>query len=68
MTYTQLGNTGLLVSKLSFGASSIGGVFRDIDEKKAVEAVRTAFAAGINYMDVAPAYGGTKAETVLVLS
>jgi L-galactose dehydrogenase len=65
MKYRLLGNTGLAVSKLSFGASSLGGVFHAVDEKKAVEAVHTALDLGINYIDVAPAYGGTLAETVL---
>ena len=65
MKYSLLGNTGLSVSKLSFGASSLGGVFHKIDEKKAVEAVHVALSLGINYIDVAPAYGGTLAETIL---
>jgi L-galactose dehydrogenase len=65
MRYSLLGNTGLSVSKLSFGASSLGGVFHKIDEKKAIEAVLVALSLGINYIDVAPAYGGTLAETIL---
>ncbi|MFN6063318.1 MAG: aldo/keto reductase [Bacteroidota bacterium] len=65
MRYSLLGNTGLSVSKLSFGASSLGGVFHKIDEKKAIEAVLVALSLGINYIDVAPAYGGTLAENIL---
>ena len=65
MKYSQLGNTGMMVSNISFGASSLGGVFRSIDEKLGIEAVHTALELGINYLDVAPAYGGTKAETML---
>jgi len=65
MTRAPLGNTGLEVSRLSFGASSLGGVFRPVDEGTAVEAVHAALEAGINYIDVAPAYGATRAETVL---
>ena len=65
MRYNLLGNTGLSVSTLSFGASSMGGVFHEIDEKKAIEAVHVALSLGINYIDVAPAYGGTLAETIL---
>lgn len=53
------------VSHISFGASSLGGVFRDVNESKAIEAVHAAIGLGINYIDVAPAYGGTKAESVL---
>lgn len=65
MQYNLLGNTGLSVSKLSFGASALGGVFNTVDENTAIKAVHTALEAGINYFDVAPAYGGTKSETVL---
>lgn len=65
MKYNELGNTGLRVSELSFGASSLGGVFRDIDEAEGIKAVHRALEAGINYIDVSPAYGATKAEQVL---
>jgi aryl-alcohol dehydrogenase-like predicted oxidoreductase len=65
MDYRVLGKTGLNVSSLSFGASSLGGVFRAIDETEGIRAVHAALDAGINYFDVAPAYGGTVAETVL---
>lgn len=65
MKYHLLGKTGLRVSELSFGASALGGVFHDIDEAEGVRAVHAALDAGINYFDVAPAYGGTVAETVL---
>lgn len=53
------------VSQLSFGASSLGGVFRDIDEGKAIEAVYAAVEGGINFIDVSPYYGHYRAETVL---
>ena len=65
MKRNPLGRTGLQVSRLSFGASSLGGVFRTVDEGEAVRAVHAALDAGINYVDVAPAYGATRAETVL---
>ena len=53
------------VSRLSFGASSLGGVFHDIREKEGIEAVFTAIEGGINFIDVSPYYGHYKAETVL---
>lgn len=65
MKMHRLGKTGLQVSALSFGASALGGVFRDVDEGSAIAAVHAALDAGINYFDVAPAYGGTRSETVL---
>ena len=65
MKTRPLGNTGLQVSILSFGASSLGGVFHAVEEADAIRAVHAALDLGINYFDVAPAYGGTRSETVL---
>ncbi|MGG4046715.1 aldo/keto reductase [Paenibacillus favisporus] len=65
MKYRKLGKTGLEVSALSFGASSLGSVFRDTDEQESVRTVHEAIDSGINYIDVSPYYGLTKAETVL---
>lgn len=65
MQYNLLGKTGLRVSRLSFGASSLGAVFHPVDETEAIAAVHAALDCGINYFDVAPAYGGTRSETVL---
>ena len=65
MQYNFLGKTGLQVSRLSFGASSLGAVFHPVDETEAIAAVHAALDCGINYFDVAPAYGGTRSETVL---
>jgi L-galactose dehydrogenase len=65
MRYRVLGKTGLRVSVLGFGASSLGGVFRDIDQDAAIRAVHVSLEKGINFIDVSPFYGMTKAETVL---
>ena len=53
------------VSALSFGASSLGGVFHSIKEQEAIEAVFMAIDCGMNFIDVSPYYGHYKAETVL---
>lgn len=53
------------VSALSFGASSLGAVFHDINEPRALEAVHAAVDGGMNFIDVSPYYGHYKAETVL---
>jgi len=63
--YCELGRTGMKVSRLSFGASSLGGVFHPVEEAEGIAAVHAALDCGINYFDVAPAYGGTLAESVL---
>ena len=65
MIYNELGKTGIKVSNISFGASSLGGVFRQISEDEALKAVFTAIDNGINFIDVSPYYGHLKAETVL---
>ena len=65
MIYNELGKTGLRLSNLSFGASSLGGVFHSVREEEAIRAVHTAIEGGINFIDVSPYYGHLKAETVL---
>lgn len=65
MRYTDFGKTGLKLSSLGFGASSLGGVFHSFDEGRGIDAVLAAVEAGINYIDVSPYYGYYKAETVL---
>ncbi|MDR2423711.1 MAG: aldo/keto reductase [Prevotellaceae bacterium] len=65
MEYREIGKTGMKVSALSFGASSLGGVFHSLQETEGVKAVHTAVENGINFIDVSPYYGYYKAETVL---
>lgn len=65
MKYSYLGNTGMKLPVLSFGASSLGGVFHTIREADALKAVFTALELGMNFIDVSPYYGHYKAETVL---
>lgn len=65
MNYRELGKTGMKISSLSFGASSLGGVFHNILESEGIESVFTAIENGINFIDVSPYYGHYKAETVL---
>lgn len=65
MEYHELGKTGMKVSELSFGASSLGSVFHEINEPRAYEAVYAAIDGGMNFIDVSPYYGHYKAETVL---
>lgn len=65
MKYRKLGHTGLEVSVLGFGGSSLGSVFKDICESEGIRCVHVAIDHGINLIDTAPYYGLTKAETVL---
>lgn len=65
MQYREIGKTGMKVSNISFGASSLGGVFHSIKEEEGIKAVYTAVENGINFIDVSPYYGHFKAEIVL---
>lgn len=65
MRYTEIGKTGMKVSNISFGASSLGSVFHETKEAESIKAVETALDGGINLIDVSPYYGHYKAETVL---
>ena len=53
------------LSNLSFGASSLGGVFHGVREDEGIRAVNVAIDNGINFIDVSPYYGHLKAEMVL---
>ena len=65
MKYTELGHTGMVLSNVGLGASSLGSVFHSINESEGIQAVHTAVDNGINFIDVSPYYGHLKAETVL---
>ena len=65
MEYRELGRTGLRLSALGFGASSLGGVFHSLREEDGIRAVFAAIEGGINFIDVSPYYGHLKAEQVL---
>lgn len=61
----ELGNTGLKVSSVGFGASPLGNVFGTLTEDEAFATVREALCRGINFFDTSPYYGGTLSEKVL---
>lgn len=71
MQYTTLGHTGLVVSRLAFGAMTFGtgelvpGVTNNIDQTIADQMVSRALDAGINLFDTADAYTGGQSEIML---
>jgi len=65
MELRPLGETGLEVSKLSFGASSLGQEFREVDVGEALRSVRVALDAGMNFIDTSPYYGRGMSEVLL---
>ena len=65
METRPLGRTGLDLSVLSFGASSIGAEFRPIDVGEALRCVHVALDRGMNYIDTAAYYGRGMSEVML---
>ena len=65
MEKRTLGNTGMDVSVLSFGASSLGAEFRKIDLNEAVKSVHVALDKGMNLIDSSPYYGRGLSESLL---
>lgn len=63
MEYRFLGDSGLRISALSFGAWVTFG--NQLDKKTAYECMQIAYEAGVNFFDNAEAYGGGKAETMM---
>lgn len=65
MQTRPLGNTGLNLPILSFGASSLGQEFRSVDLNEAVAAVHAALDVGMNFIDTSPFYGRGASEVLL---
>ncbi len=65
MQTRSLGQTGLSLPILSFGASSLGAEFRSINLNEAFAAVHTALDLGMNFIDTSPFYGRGMSEVML---
>lgn len=68
MRFRTLGNTGLNVSIIGFGAAPLGNVYGDITVERSNATVARAIDSGINLFDVSPYYGLTLAEERLGLA
>ncbi|WP_299547889.1 aldo/keto reductase [uncultured Tateyamaria sp.] len=71
MTYTRLGSSGLIVSRMCFGTMTfnhgsewIPGVAK-VDQKAATEMVGRALDAGVNFFDTADGYSSGESEDIL---
>ncbi len=60
-----LGQTGLQLPILSFGASSLGGEFRSVKLDEVLASVRVALEGGLNFIDTSPFYGRGMSEVLL---
>lgn len=65
MELRSLGSTGLELTSLSYGASSLGQEFRAVDIGEALRAVHVAIDAGMNFIDTSPYYGRGMSEMLL---
>src|ERR1700710_824086 len=68
MQTRPLGKTGLNLPILSFGASSLGAEFRNVDINEAIKSVRVALDLGMNFIDTSPYYGRGMSEVLLGLA
>lgn len=57
MRTRPLGDSGLALTELSFGAAGIGNLYRPVARRDAMAAIAAAWDAGIRYFDTAPYYG-----------
>lgn len=60
-----LGKSGIALPVLSFGASSLGAEFRNVDVNEALQSVHTALELGMNFIDTSPFYGRGMSEVLL---
>ena len=72
MQHTRLGNSGLIVSRLAFGAMTFGSAkgtpfeaISKVDEKLAKELVAKCLDAGVNHFNTADVYTGGQSEEIL---
>ncbi len=60
------GRTGVEVSEVGLGCWQLGGAdWGSIDEKRAMEILRTAYDSGINFFDTADVYGNGRSEALI---
>ena len=65
MQKRMLGQTGLELPILGFGASSLGQEFRPVAIEDALASVRVALDNGLNFIDTSPFYGRGMSEVLL---
>lgn len=65
MQRRPLGNTGLELPVISFGASSLGQEFRQVDVSEALRSVRVALDCGMDFIDTSPFYGRGMSEVLV---
>lgn len=62
---SEIGRTGVRVTKLGMGGAPLAGLFESLPDEDARATVETAYRAGVRYFDTAPFYGHGKGEVRL---
>lgn len=57
MARAPLGETGLQISRIGFGAWALGGQWGRASDRESVAAIHRAAELGVNWIDTAPSYG-----------
>ena len=66
MQFRPLGQTGLNLSVISYGAASLGNEYGNLtDEATGIRSLHVALDGGVNFIDTSPYYGRTLSERVL---
>lgn len=65
MKYRELGNTGMMISEVSFGTWAIGGAWGETNDEDALSALEYAIDQGVNFFDTADVYGDGHSEELL---
>ena len=58
----QIGSTGLEVTRLGLGGSSLGGMYRESNDREAASVIARFLRLGLNYLDTGPSYGSGLSE------
>lgn len=65
MNYRDLGDTGMRVSEISFGAWAIGGSWGMVNDEESYAALNRAIDLGVNFIDTADVYGDGHSERLI---
>ncbi|WHY00790.1 aldo/keto reductase [Neobacillus sp. DY30] len=65
MNYRELGNTGIMISEVSFGTWAIGGSWGSTNDTEALKSLQYAMDQGVNFFDTADVYGDGHSEELL---
>jgi D-threo-aldose 1-dehydrogenase len=58
----RVGKTDLRVTRMAFGAGTIGGMYSEVPHEQALSTINRALSLGIRFFDVAPLYGHGTSE------